>query len=415
MPDNTLSAQRTTASVPKPPAKLILEVFERNGSTIGARLAVYEKLVTDAGATTWEELSIGVEIKQGGYIIAKVSNTDGSMPTRFDDLKIEVFNAPVAMVVQENSYYPFGLNMRGLDYVLNASKEDKFQYNGKEKQKDFDLGWYDYHARQYDPQCGCFRSIDPHAEKYANISPYVYVVNNPLKFTDPDGKDIWISYTYTDKKGRERESQIRYNYGDKYDPSKLKGGENKFVEDVFKSIEYITQNGADDNFARFEDVDDNNSTTDEDMQGGIVKNLAETKKLRIDIKANNNETPNSDGRIFGSSFDPSNNILWYGSNKGLKIQDNNENFTGQAITPALLLLHELGHAWRKAYAPIKQFNDSSAPSNDLYHNKEEKWVTQVIESYGASKLNEAVRLNHIGATYITINPTSTEARDKDKK
>ncbi len=34
-------------------------------------------------------------------------------------------------------------------------------------------------------------TIDPHCEKYYWISPYAYVANNPLKFIDPNGKDIW--------------------------------------------------------------------------------------------------------------------------------------------------------------------------------------------------------------------------------
>jgi RHS repeat-associated protein len=177
-----MGLRSTATAIPMPPALLTIEVY----NSAGVLQSAQTQNVTEAGATTWEELSIGVEIKQGGYIIAKVSNTDGSMPTRFDDLKIEVFNAPVAMVVQENSYYPFGLNMRGLDYVLNASKEDKFQYNGKEKENDFGLGWDDFGARRRDRDR--FTSIDPLAEKFYSISPYVYALNNPLRYTDPDGK-----------------------------------------------------------------------------------------------------------------------------------------------------------------------------------------------------------------------------------
>lgn len=32
-------------------------------------------------------------------------------------------------------------------------------------------------------------SIDPHCEKYYSISPYVYCMNNPVKYIDPNGKD----------------------------------------------------------------------------------------------------------------------------------------------------------------------------------------------------------------------------------
>lgn len=38
-----------------------------------------------------------------------------------------------------------------------------------------------------------FTSIDPMAEKYYSISPYVYCANNPLKFTDPNGDTIRVS------------------------------------------------------------------------------------------------------------------------------------------------------------------------------------------------------------------------------
>ena len=35
--------------------------------------------------------------------------------------------------------------------------------------------------------------MDPLAEKYYNISPYAYVANNPLRYINPDGREIVIS------------------------------------------------------------------------------------------------------------------------------------------------------------------------------------------------------------------------------
>jgi RHS repeat-associated protein len=98
-------------------------------------------------------------------------------------------NQPV--ILQYDSYYPFGLEMGGMSFV--SSSENKYKYNGKEKQTAHNLGWYDYGFRFYDPQIGRWHVVDPLGEKYASMSTYNYCINNPILFVDPDGREIRIA------------------------------------------------------------------------------------------------------------------------------------------------------------------------------------------------------------------------------
>jgi RHS repeat-associated protein len=79
----------------------------------------------------------------------------------FDDL---IITHTKGKVLQEDHYYPFGLNISALSSTAPLSKPNKFKYNGKEEQTEFDLDWYDYGARMYDAQIGRWNHVDPLAE-----------------------------------------------------------------------------------------------------------------------------------------------------------------------------------------------------------------------------------------------------------
>ncbi|MDD7303662.1 MAG: DUF2778 domain-containing protein [Prevotellaceae bacterium] len=64
------------------------------------------------------------------------------------------------------------------------------KYNGKELETRNGLNLYDSGARLYDPLTGLFTSIDPLREKYYHVSPYAYCMGNPVKYVDPDGREV---------------------------------------------------------------------------------------------------------------------------------------------------------------------------------------------------------------------------------
>jgi len=103
----------------------------------------------------------------------------------------------LADLVQDNHYFPFGMLMSD---ISTSSADNRFRYNGKEYQHDLNLEWYDYGARFYDPALARWHSMDPMAEKYNTMSPYLYGFNSPLNVIDPDGRDC-IFTIQRDKKG----------------------------------------------------------------------------------------------------------------------------------------------------------------------------------------------------------------------
>jgi RHS repeat-associated protein len=76
----------------------------------------------------------------------------------------------------------------------------QYKYNGKEWQDELGLEWYDYGARNYDPAIGRWMNVDPLAEMYPDISPYVYSGNTPTVFVDYDGQHFGIEIDHNSKK-----------------------------------------------------------------------------------------------------------------------------------------------------------------------------------------------------------------------
>jgi RHS repeat-associated protein len=69
----------------------------------------------------------------------------------------------------------------------SGAGEKEYLYNGKELQEE--TGVYDFGWRQYDPVIGRMTTIDPLATNHFNLTPYNYVMNNPVLYRDEFGLD----------------------------------------------------------------------------------------------------------------------------------------------------------------------------------------------------------------------------------
>jgi len=84
-------------------------------------------------------------------------------------------------------YIPFGEVFID-ERAATSTWSTPYKFNAKEL--DEETGLYYYGARYYDPRTSVWISKDPLAEKYPNVGSYVYCVNNPVKFIDPDGRQL---------------------------------------------------------------------------------------------------------------------------------------------------------------------------------------------------------------------------------
>lgn len=85
------------------------------------------------------------------------------------------------------SCYPFGLEHKGYNNVVNGTENNYHTYLGQEFQKELGLNWHSYKWRNADPALGRFFNSDPIAEDYYYQTNYQFASNNPVWKVELEG------------------------------------------------------------------------------------------------------------------------------------------------------------------------------------------------------------------------------------
>ena len=115
----------------------------------------------------------------------------------FDDFKVTF---TPQLIVQENHYYPFGLELAGIHkrnqpdhrWTFNKGSEKTYEPCNCPDEIKRQAFVYETKYRQLDPQLGRWRTVDPKADTdyLVSQSPYSSMDNNPILKNDPNGDCI---------------------------------------------------------------------------------------------------------------------------------------------------------------------------------------------------------------------------------
>jgi RHS repeat-associated protein len=172
-----------------PKAYLIAQFYNADNQPTQQKI-LYVTTNHYAWNTLGEIQEIALENGRVEIFVANESNTR----VFFDDLSIYKSSTPI---VQENHYYPFGMNLVGIE--KEGTPNHRFQFMGKEKESSFGLNWTETDWRGYEGQLGRFWQVDKMADKYWDFTPYHYVGNNPVNMTDPSGLEGEIPDQHLDE------------------------------------------------------------------------------------------------------------------------------------------------------------------------------------------------------------------------
>src|SRR5690606_36898711 len=87
---------------------------------------------------------------------------------------------PATEILEENNYYPFGLQHTGYNEIANSCRNveaEAIKYNGKEYEDSLGMNMYEYGARNCDPAVGRLFNLYKFTDK--TLETYQYTRNNP--------------------------------------------------------------------------------------------------------------------------------------------------------------------------------------------------------------------------------------------
>ena len=258
----------------------------------------------------------------------------------------------------------FAYDAYGILIASNGPPQTVYLYCGE--QFDTDLNFYYLRARYLNPNTGRFWSMDSYEGRQnipSSLHKYLYCQANPVNGIDPLGFHIVPPNDSNNK--RLYDEAVNY----------LKGSQMPIVNEILNKLE--------------------------SSKSDYTINIYDMAARDV---------------LHGNEFDPlSRTINWDPHSSGTWfVPDNSNDPNGPGVTkshsPAIALIHELGHAYHYETDSNKYQTDYKTETNDDYDNVEEKNTMLIIENIVAKALGEPERFTHHGTGHDWVKDPTSRAK-----
>jgi len=280
---------------------------------------------------------------------------------------------------------------------LNAFLGSRFHFNGKETDNEVygEGNVLDFGARIYDSRLGRWLSVDPLQAKYPEISPYVFVADNPIIYIDPDGKKIiivgdreFVEKTFSQLQALTSNQLVLLIDGTVMEANKL--------TDVQKLLVLKTGTVERNNFVQIIDKPIGTKLISEAIEDDNIITIKEVDKIHDESTVFENPENSINGKGSNSTIyhDPDDD----GTKTLPKIKNRNGTVGRSGI---INLAHEIDHALKGAKGKRltgyskKGDPDNLKPNGKTNYLKNEEVDTRQMEQKISHEQNEAVRADPI--------------------
>ena len=282
-------------------------------------------------------------------------------------------------VEQTTEYYPFG-GIYG-DVSTNPGLQ-LYKYNGKEFDHYLGLDLYDYGARLYDPALVVWTGVDPLADEYGGISPYVYCHNNPVNAIDPNGMDDYQinQLGYIKFWRRTNAKSTHCIFSGKYNITVSSSLVNQLVRNQSPQGTSATISDSDDAFKFFKFVADH--TKVEWILTGIKNNSGVSFKLKTNF---NEESVTNESKNYAFLLFHLHNHPWGSNSSGAKASGNYEEYKNIPPDQNIEECYKNGDIWRlddifKAYKKAHPNAElGKYPKAYIYYPGDKKQKSQLFQ------------------------------------